>query len=451
MKMWKGWLGALALVMAAGCGPSGGGSAEGNGAPEAPKGDAKPAGKVEVVAFKGGYGIDMYEAAAREFSAQNPGVTVEVSGNPRVWEQLRPRMVAGNPPDLMFPGWGMDHWALVEEGQVMALDAALDGPGPDGQGKWRDSFDPNILKLCQRDGKTYMLPYYTMIWGWWYDPGVFAKHGWTPPKTFDELLALAPKIKAAGMAPITYQGQYPFYMIEGMFFPWAASVGGKKAIEDAQNLEPGAWKSEAMLKSAQMIDQLNRAGFFQEGATGMSHTEAQTQFLNGKAAMIPCGSWLSSEMEKVMPKGAKLEYFLPPTVSGGAGDPTMVTIGIEPWMVPTDAKNASTAIAFYKYMTSLPKAKEFVEKKGTLMAIKGSEGAKLPEVLVKPAAAMTAAKSIWSNQYRQWYPAFEKEVEGAMTSLLNKQLTPQQFVDRCEAAAEATRKDDSIKKYKSGS
>ncbi|MGV3613690.1 MAG: extracellular solute-binding protein [Fimbriimonas sp.] len=448
MKTWRGWLGAVALVMA-GCGPTGGG--DGAVAPEAPKGDAKPTGKVEVMAFKGGYGIDMYEQAAKEFAEKNPGVTVDVSGNPRVWEQIRPRMLSGNPPDLMFPGWGMDHWALVEEGQVMALDAALDSPAEDGKGTWRDTFDPNILKLGQRDGKTYMLPYYIMVWGWWYDPGLFAKHGWTPPKTWDELLALAPKMKAKGIAPITYQGQYPFYMLEGMLLPWAGSIGGPSTIDDAQNLVPGAWKSPAMLQAAKMIDELNQKGYFQEGATGMSHTEAQTQFLNGKAAMIPCGSWLSSEMEKVMPAGAKLEYFVPPSVTGGKGDPSTISIGVEPWMVPTEAKNPQAAISLYKYMTSLPKAKEFVEKKGTLMAIKGSDDAKLPEVLVQPAAAMKAAKTIWSNQYRAWYPAMQKEIEGALTSLLNKESTPEQFVDRCEAAAEKTRKDASIKKYKVGS
>jgi N-acetylglucosamine transport system substrate-binding protein len=434
MKMRRGWLGALALVVA-GCTGSAGG-------------DAKSAGSLDVVAFKGGYGIDMYQQMAKEFESKNPGLKVHVDGNPRVWEQLRPRMLSGNPPDLMFPGWGMDHWALIEDGQVMALDAALDGPAPDGKGTWRDTFDPNILKLGQRDGKTYMLPYYTMVWGWWYDPGLFEKNGWTPPKTWNELLALAPKIKAKGIAPITYQGQYPYYMLEGMLLPWAASIGGKQVLDDAQNLVPGAWKSPALLQAAKMIDQLNRAGFFQEGATGMSHTESQTQFLNGKAAMIPCGSWLPSEMKEVMPKGAKLAYFLPPVVEGGKGDPSMVIIGVEPWMVPTDAKNPETAISLFKYMTSLPKAKEFVQKKETLMAIKGSDEGNLPEVLVKQSEALRGAKQVWSNQYRYWYPAFQKEIEGALTALLNRESTPEKFVERCEALAEATRKDDGIKKYK---
>jgi hypothetical protein len=50
---------------------------------------------------------------------------------------------------------------------------------------------------------------------------------------------------------------YPYYMIFGMLIPWAYGVGGQKAVLDAQNLVPGAWNSPAMLKAAQMIDELN--------------------------------------------------------------------------------------------------------------------------------------------------------------------------------------------------
>lgn len=445
-KFLIGVVGALALLLV-GCGSGGDAGTEAARATEAPTGAKKPTGKVEVMAFKGGYGLDFYQQAAKEFNEKNPGVTVSVDGNPKVWESLRPRMIAGTPPDLMFPGWGMDHWALVDEGQVMVLDRALDGPADDGKGTWRGTFDPNVLKLGQKDGKTYMLPLYTMVYGWWYDPGLFAANGWTPPKTWSELLAVGEKMKAKGIAPITYQGQYPYYMIEGMLLPWAASEGGIETLNAAQNLEPGAWKSPAMLKSAERIVELRDRGFFLKGATGLSHTESQTGFLARKAAMIPCGSWLESEMKETMPKGAKVEFFLPPVIEGGKGDPTMTIVGVEPWMVPTDAKNPDAAIAFYRYLTSLPKAKQFVREKGTLMAIRGSDDVELPQSLVKPAATVKAAKSLWSVQYRQWYPAFEKEIEGALTEMLNGG-TAQKFVDRCEAAAEKTRQDNSIKKYK---
>lgn len=437
-------------MVLSGCGSGGDKPAE--AAKETPAPLAKAGeplkGSLEVAAFKGGYGIDFYEQCAKEFQAKSPDLKIEVSGDPRIWEKLRPRFVGGNPPDLTFPGWGMDHWALAEEDQLLDLGPALKEKAAEGDKTWGETFDPNVLKLGQLEGKQYVLPYYVMLYGWWFDPGVFAKHGWTPPKTYKELLDLCAKIKAAGIAPLTFQGKYPYYMIDGMLLPWAYSIGGADAIKSAQNLEPGAWKSPAMLQAAKQIKELADKGFFENGAVALSHTESQSDFLNGKAAMIPCGTWLYSEMEKTMPKGAKMEFFLPPVVEGGKGDPSTLLIGIEPWMVPKAGKNPTAAIEFFKYMTSISKAKEFVQKKGTLMSIIGSDETTLPEVLKAPAAAFKGSKELWAVQYRQWYPEFNKEIENGLTSMLNGEATPEQFCDRVEAAAEKTRKDDSIKKHK---
>lgn len=440
----------------AGCGSNGSGpaaSTAGSGGDaanvvQAPTGEGKVEGMLEIAAFDGGYKTDFYEQAAKEYAEKNPGLEYKLDGDPRIWEKLRPRMVSGDTPDIMFPGWGMDQWALIQDEQLMALDKALDSPAVGGIGTWRDTFDPDILKTCQVGGRTYMLPLYVMVYGWWYDQEYWAKNGWTPPKTYSEFLALCEKIKAKGVAPMAFQGQYPYYMIEGMLMPWIHSIGGSDALKAAQNLEPGAWKSEAVLKAAGMIAEMRDKGYFLEGSVGMSHTESQTQFLNGKAAMVPCGSWIESEMKQVTPPGVKLRFMKCPVVDGGKGDPTAQLIGVEPWMVPVKAKNPNAAVGYYKYMTSLDKAKQFVVRKGTLMAIKGSDQVTLPESLKAPAEAVRNAKERYADQFRFWYPAMQKEIEGAMTSLLNKELTPEQFCDRCEAAAEKTRKDDGIPKYK---
>ena len=448
---------ALAMVAIFGCGSSDSGAKEGatdattktaTKAAEIPKGDPAFANKLTVMAFKGGYGIDFYETAAKEFAEKNPGLKIDVSGDPRVWEKIRPLFVDNTPPDLTFPGWGMDHWGLAEEDQLLDLAPALAEKPAEGDGTWKDTFEPSLLALGQLEGKQYVLPYYFNVLGWWYDPGVFKTNGWTVPKTYEELLTLCEKIKAKGIAPITYQGKYPYYMIDGMLLPWAYSVGGPEAITAAQNLVPGAWQSPAMLKAAQMIKELQTKGFMQEGATGMSHTESQTQFVTGKAAMIPCGTWLYSEMKQNLPPNAKMEFFTPPGISGGKGDPTNIQIAIEPWMVPSKAKNPRKAIDLFKYMTSVSKAKQFVEQKGTLMAIKGSDTGKLPEVLIEPAKQFKASKAVWSVQYRNWYPAFNKEIENSLTSMLNGELTPEKFCERVELAAEKTRKDSEIKKHK---
>lgn len=453
---WKsGLIVVCAAALAGGCG----GPAETEKEPEkggtpvsdlrqAPTGAGELSGDLTVLAFKGGYDIDFYQKAGEEFQAKNPKLKIKVDGSPDVADQIRTKMLAGQAPDLMYPSWKYDFWNAATEGQISLVDKALDSPPFDGKGSWRDTFEPSLLKLGQKDGRQYLLPYFFSIWGWWFDPSVFAKNGWQPPKTYDELLTLCEKIKAKGIAPITFQGKYPYYMLQGMILPWAQDIGGIGVIDNIQNLVPGAWKDPAVLQAAKMIRELRDKGDFQEGAVGIDHTTAQTQFLTGKAAMIPCGTWLDSEMKKTMPPNARMQFLMPPMVKDGKGDPSALCIEIEPWMVPTDAKNPNAAIAYYKYLTSLPKAKEFVEQKATLMSIKGSDQTKLPETLVVPAKLFRDSKTIYSFLALQWYKAMEKDIEGALTSMLNGDLTPEQFCDRAEAAAEKTRTDASIAKHK---
>lgn len=410
--------------------------------------DAPKPGPLDVQAFKGGYGIDFYQKMAEEYNKSHAGAAVKVEGDPKVWDQIKPRMNAGNPPDFMFPGWGFNHWTAAEDGQLYGLEAALNTPGADGKTPWKDTFNPGMLELGQLDGKQVCLPYYLMMYGWWYDPDVFAKNGWTPPKTYKELLDLSAKIKAKGMAPITFQGKYPYYMLYGMLMPWTISEGGMGAFQACQNMQPGAWKSPAILKAAQMIEELRDKGFFEDGCVSMTHTEAQQDFLNGKAAMVPCGTWMKAEMKDQMKPGQKIAFFLPPAIEGGKGDPTAIQVDIEPWMVPVKSKNPQLAIDFFKFMTSVDNAKAFVKEKGTLMTIKGANDVDLPDELKAPAEALKNSKAVYSIKFRKWYDTFEKEVEDSLTALVTKKLNAQQFVDRLETAATAVREDESIKKHR---
>jgi len=72
---------------------------------------------------------------------------------------------------------------------------------------------------------------------------------------------------------------------------------------------------------------------------------------------------------------------------------------------------------FYRYMCSPEKAKQFVKEKGTLTSIKGSSDAEVPPFLEGAATAYKAAKTIWSTEYIQWYPAMGKETQDALSAL----------------------------------
>lgn len=437
---------ALSLVAAAAVGCGGGGAASGQGGDEA--------GTVEIVSFKGGYGIDYFEKAAKDFTAET-GTPTAVSGDPKVWEQLRGAFAAKDVPDVTWPGWGFDYWGNVYDGQVMAVDEFLDQPAwGQTEGKFRDMFDEQLLRLGEYEGKQYLLPYHVNINGWWYNKKLFKENGWTAPKTFEELIVLNDKLKAKGIAPMTFQGQYPYYMLYAFIFPWIISSGGLEAWNACQNLEPGAWKSPHVIEAARRVATLRDRGDFMKEALGLNHTDSQTEFLKGNAAFVPCGTWFYAEMREIIEKDSNLlqagdfEFMLPPTLAGGKGDPTSVMVAIEPWIIPQAAKNPQKGMDYFKYLASPEVAKGFVEEKGTLMALKGLEDANYPVFLQEPARLFAASKTKWNAEYRLWYPPVNQAAEDAMTALLNGSITPEQFAEQCEAAAEQARNDDRLVKRK---
>ncbi len=398
---------------------------------------------VEVIAFQGGYGVDFFEDAAKEFNALRPDLKVSLQGSPRAWDILIPRFAAGTPPDLAWPGWGLNLRPIMVENQIQPWDKYLDQPAYGVPGKtWRETFKPDILKMGQFDGKTYVLPYNIDANGWWYDKALFDLHGWTAPETYEEFLVLGEKIKAKGIAPVTFTGRYPFYYLTGIYYPWVISAGGIEAYNAAINLEPGAWNHPAFLKAAQHTMDLKRRGYFQGGCIGMNHTESQMELLVGRAAMIPCGSWIVAEMKALLPPGSELTYMKTPYFANGKGDPTAVYVSPDGkgWLLPTKGKQTDAAAEFYRYMSSPEKAAQFIEQKGTMTAIITEREPKMPRHLHGPFNAIKNAKVTWTNNINDWYAEFETEIETAFVDMYNELITPEQFVARVEAESQQYRK-----------
>jgi len=54
------------------------------------------------------------------------------------------------------------------------------------------------------DGKQYFVPNYNYPWGFFYRKSFWSDNGWAVPKTFDDLIALAKKMKTKGIIPIAF-------------------------------------------------------------------------------------------------------------------------------------------------------------------------------------------------------------------------------------------------------
>jgi raffinose/stachyose/melibiose transport system substrate-binding protein len=238
--------------------------------------------------------------------------------------KVRTAVGAGEGPTFIY-GWGGGVLkSYVDAGQVADLSDFV-AQNPD----VKDRYLPSVLKNGVVDGKTYALPNNNVQpVVLYYNKDVFDKVGAQAPKTWDELMALVPKFKEAGIAPFSLGGQSKWpdlmwleYLVE--------RIGGPKVFADIAANKPGAWSDPAVAQALTKIQELVDAGGFINGFSSIAADSNADQALlyTGKAAMVLQGGWIYQGMKKDAAdfvKGGKLGYTTFPTVPGGKGDPANV-------------------------------------------------------------------------------------------------------------------------------
>jgi N-acetylglucosamine transport system substrate-binding protein len=402
---------------------------------------------MEGVFFQGGYGLQWVYDAGAEFERAHPDIKAHVWGNPRAWDQSRPRFLAGNPPDAFWCIHNINFWANLQDGLVADLDSLMDAPAYGQEGvRFKDTFMPGTLAQGQYQGKQYFLPITYAIEGIWFNKRMFDEHGWTLPSTWDEFLALCEKIKTTGTAPLTHQGKYPSYF--GMIFrALLYKLGGEELLLAIDNLEPGAWQRPEVVRAAGLSRQLVEKGYILEGSSSFSHTEGQMIWLQGKAAMIPCGTWLESEMKNALPPGFEMRLMPVPGFREGKGGLKAMGADAGPaFWVPRQAAHPEWGMEYFRILLSRKMAANFLTTIGSVMPIKGStEGLTIPPAMQSALDAVDAAGGETFNlRFLSWYPELRIEYENALGGVLNGYLSPAQFADRVEAQAQRLRQDPDL-------
>ena len=100
---------------------------------------------VDAVIFNGGYGIDYVEFAANLMQKNHPGVTVKVSPSTQIAQELQPRFLGGNPPDLIDNSGAQSIGFSAIIDQLEGMDSVLDAPSLEGV-KIRDTLVGGVEK-----------------------------------------------------------------------------------------------------------------------------------------------------------------------------------------------------------------------------------------------------------------------------------------------------------------
>jgi len=410
---------------------------------------------VEIVIFNGGLGTAYAtDVDTPLFNKKWPDAKITYSATEQISTVIQPRINAGNPPDMINNSGSnlMDFGAIVKAGQAADLTDLFAAPSWDVAGKTvAETLVPGAIEQGTYNGKPYAVNYAYTVFGLWYNKALFAKNNWTVPATWPEFTALLDKIKAAGVTPYGYAGANASYYQVRAILTSAGKIGGEQVLKDIDNLKPGAWKNDAIVKAAAAWAEVGK-NYLDKSFLGLKHTEVQLRQNQDKLAFYPCGSWLENEQAKDTPPG--FEYAIAPYPSVTTAD-TLPAAALnaaagEIYFVAAKGKNPRGGMEYLRTMLSKEAALGFTKLTKSLTVVAGaSDGVTISPGLTSANDAVTkAGKDVFMGYlFDTWYKKLDDESRAAANDLMFKGGDAQKFCDRMEAASQAVAKDSSVTKF----
>ena len=243
----------------------------------------------------------------------------------------------------------------------------------------------------------YLFPFTQGAGGMYYNKTLFTQKGWSVPTTYDELIALCKKIYAEEVADQPDKNKQIYPMIcsadisaywDFLVQNWMVQLMGVDSFkefcefESAENFNPesvyGKAKKGALdafwnLVVADETTGTERPWVINDSA---DYTAAQMLFVQGKAAMIPNGAWLESEVSASMPEGMEIALMPTPVINGAKtdaeGKPIQVNFNCSAnsIFVPKNAAHKDTAKKFIAFMCEPDMVADFISEAGSPRPLK---------------------------------------------------------------------------------
>ncbi|MBY5572036.1 carbohydrate ABC transporter substrate-binding protein [Rhizobium leguminosarum] len=206
---------------------------------------------------------------------------------------------------------------------------------------WDKSVPAALQKFSVYDGKWVAAPVNVHSVNWlWINKAVMDKIGGTEPKTFEDLIALLDKAKAAGVIPLALGGQN--WQEATMFDSIVLSTGGPEFYKKAFNdLDEESLKSDTMKKSFDNLATIIK--YVDPNFSGRDWNLATAMVIKGDALVQVMGDWAKGEFvaAKKTPDTDFLCYRFPGTDGSVVYNSDMFGM----FNVPDDRKAAQVALA----------------------------------------------------------------------------------------------------------
>ena len=224
----------------------------------------------------------------------NIKVKIQVIAFDALHDKLITSVVGGDAPDI---SWGLVEWL----GELNRMRALADLTGQMNAWPEHSAIYPNASAALTIGGKLMAVPNYIGLRALLSHTRMLKKAGIAaPPKSWTELLADAPKItKATGLPAFGISGTGVRSPQELIMF--LAQNGVKIAVGTKDGKFRNNWGEDPaqMKRAAQVFEfyhQLQATGAIDPAASGWGYEEEDSEFAQGRYAMVVDGSWMSERV-----------------------------------------------------------------------------------------------------------------------------------------------------------
>jgi multiple sugar transport system substrate-binding protein len=307
----------------------------------------------------------------------------------------------GDMPDL-FTWWtGGQFSELIASGQVAPLDALWERMIASGD------FDASLRDFYSIDGVAYGVPLHLSRWIALYNTDHFETAGITEPQTWDELLAAAEALKAAGITPFHATTQ------EGWRgFIWFQEIMIRTNPEAYAGLHDGSvsYDSDAVRNAFQIWSDWYAKGYF----TDPRSNDEVGDFARGEGAIYLIGDWAVGIVEGAgMTAGEDFSAFIMPNQD--ASLPSSAILEGSPIVLSASGAENPDAMAGLEFFVSVEGANAWAASSGNSI---GNVNAAAPNAIVeKINGDVVANRTIAIDR---WWEAVPAELQGEFVAEFNR-------------------------------
>jgi glucose/mannose transport system substrate-binding protein len=313
------------------------------------------------------------------------------------------RITGGDPMGATQFNHGRQAEELVAAGLMQDLTEVAE------REKWREIINPpSLLDSCTLDGKIYCAPVNIHSWRWlWVSHKAFNDAGVPVPTNWNEFVAAAPKLRAAGKIPLA-MGNQP-WQASGAFGVIAIGLAGIDAWK-AVNID----KNEEVAggpEYAKVFQAAADARAFREGSNVQDWNQATNLVITGQAGGQIMGDWAQGEFAVAGQVAGKDYSCLP-----GLGLNKLISTGGDAFYFPKLNDPAKTKAQLELASTLLAKTTQvaFNLKKGSL-PVRGDVDLSAANDCMKQGLEILASGNILPDGNQTLSPDTQGQIEDLMT------------------------------------